>query len=154
MQVKAVPARKNRSGSKSQPSNSYRIEWGSACACLALLVALGGMAQNSATPPCGALRIDKVDDPTPINQAPDANPQMKMHDQEAKELTYAQANAERRKQIAEDSAKLLKLANDLKAEVDKTTKDTLSLNVIRKADEIEHLAHSVKEKMRLTVGAS
>jgi len=59
------------------------------------------------------------------------------------------ANAERRKQIADDSTKLLKLATDLKTEVDKTTKDTLSLNVIRKADEIEKLAHNVKEKMKL-----
>ena len=42
------------------------------------------------------------------------------------------------------------MATDLKAEVDKTTKDTLSLSVIRKADEIEKLAHSVKEKMKLT----
>jgi hypothetical protein len=30
----------------------------------------------------------------------------------------------------------------------------LSLNVIRKADEIEKLAHDVKEKMKLTVGGS
>jgi hypothetical protein len=63
-------------------------------------------------------------------------------------------NAERRKQIADDSARLLKLATDLKAEVDKTTKDTLSLNVIRKADEIEKLAHGVKEKMKVTTGAN
>ena len=62
------------------------------------------------------------------------------------------ANAERRKQIADDSARLLKLATDLKAEVDKTTKDTLSLSVIRKAEEIEKLAHSVRDKMRLTAG--
>jgi hypothetical protein len=64
------------------------------------------------------------------------------------------ANTERRKQIADDSARLLKLATDLKTEVDKTTKDTLSLNVIRKADEIEKLAHSVKEKMKLTAGTN
>jgi hypothetical protein len=38
--------------------------------------------------------------------------------------------------------------------VDKTTKDTLSLSVIRKAGEIEKLAHNVKEKMKLTVGGS
>jgi hypothetical protein len=61
-------------------------------------------------------------------------------------------DAERKKQIAEDSAKLLKLATELKAEVDKTTKDTLSMGVIRKADEIEKLAHSVKEKMKLAAG--
>jgi hypothetical protein len=64
------------------------------------------------------------------------------------------ANAERRKQIADDSARLLKLATDLKTEVDKTTKDTLSLSVIRKADEIEKLAHGVKEKMKLSEGTN
>jgi hypothetical protein len=58
------------------------------------------------------------------------------------------ADPERKKQIAEESAILLKLATDLKAEVDKTTKDTLSLNVIRKADQIEKLAHNVKESMK------
>ena len=63
---------------------------------------------------------------------------------------FTAANAERKKQIADDSTKLLKLATDLKTEVDKTTKDTLSLNVIRKADEIEKLAHDIKEKMKLT----
>jgi hypothetical protein len=30
----------------------------------------------------------------------------------------------------------------------------LSLNVIRKADDIERLAHSVKEKMKLSVGSN
>jgi hypothetical protein len=63
-------------------------------------------------------------------------------------------NADRKKQIAEESAALLKLATELKTDVDKTTKDTLSLAVIRKADEIEKLAHSVKEKMRLTAGTN
>ena len=53
-----------------------------------------------------------------------------------------------KKQITDESAQLLNMALALKAEVDKTTKDTLSLNVIKKADEIEKLAKSVKEKMK------
>jgi hypothetical protein len=61
-------------------------------------------------------------------------------------------NAERKEQIAAGSARLLKLATELKAEVDKSSKDTLSVSVIRKAEEIEKLAHSVKEKMRLAAG--
>jgi hypothetical protein len=61
-------------------------------------------------------------------------------------------NAERKKEIASDSARLLKLATDLKAEVDKTDKDTLSISVIRKADKIEKLAHSVKDKMKVATG--
>jgi hypothetical protein len=59
-------------------------------------------------------------------------------------------STDRKKQIADESANLLKLATDLKAEVDKTTKDTLSINVIRKADQIEKLAHNVKEQMKVT----
>jgi hypothetical protein len=91
----------------------------------------------------------------PIETAPpDKNAQLRMHEENmnAKPANFAAANAERKKQIAEDSAKLLKLATDLKTEVEKTSKDTLSLTVIRKADEIERLAHDVKEKMKLTVG--
>jgi hypothetical protein len=88
------------------------------------------------------------------NRIPDKNEQMEMHEKNAKQQDFAAANAERRKQIADDTEKLLKLANDLKAEVDKSNKDTLSLGVIRKADEIERLAHMVKEKMKLSVGGS
>jgi hypothetical protein len=93
--------------------------------------------------------------PAPILIAqPDANAQMKMHEQTAKQQNLDAANAERKKQIADVSAKLLKLATDLKIEVDKTDKDTLSLTVVQKADEIERLAHNVKEKTKLTVGSN
>ena len=51
----------------------------------------------------------------------------------------------RKKQIADESSQLLAMALSLKAEVDKTNKDTLSLKVIRKADQIERLAKTVKE---------
>jgi hypothetical protein len=57
-------------------------------------------------------------------------------------------NMDRQRQIISDTQKLVSLANELKTEVDKSTKDTLSIDVIKKADEIEKLAHSVKEKMK------
>jgi hypothetical protein len=57
-------------------------------------------------------------------------------------------NIERQRKIVEDTAKLLSLATELKGDVDKSDKNTLSLDVIKKADEIEKLAHSVKEKMK------
>jgi len=59
-------------------------------------------------------------------------------------------NNDRQKKLIEDTERLLALANELKLDVDKTNKDTLSLDVIKKADEIEKLAHSVKEKMKGT----
>jgi nitric oxide reductase activation protein len=57
-------------------------------------------------------------------------------------------NNDRQKRLVADTEKLLVLATDLKAQVDKSTKDTLSVDVIKKADEIEKLAHSVKERMK------
>ena len=88
------------------------------------------------------------------NRTPDANDVMQMREQQTKKQSFDAANAERRKQLVDDSALLLKLAAQLKTEVDKTTKDTLSLTVIRKADEIERLARGVKEKMKLSVGGN
>jgi hypothetical protein len=88
------------------------------------------------------------------NRPPDANAQMAMREEQGKKQNVDAANIERKRQITDDSARLLKLASDLKAEVDKTSKDTLSLGVIRKADEIEKLAHNVKEKMKLTMSAN
>jgi hypothetical protein len=58
------------------------------------------------------------------------------------------AEGDRKRQISDESTQLLAMAVALKAEVDKTNKDVLSLNVIRKADQIERLAHNVKEKMK------
>jgi len=88
------------------------------------------------------------------NRLPDKNDQMLMQEKQAKEQSFEAVNAERKKELSQESDMLLTLAMSLKAEVDKTDKDTLSLSVIRKADEIEKLAHSVKEKMKLTVGGS
>jgi hypothetical protein len=52
--------------------------------------------------------------------------------------------------VAADCASLQKLATDLKAEVDKTTKDELSVNVVRKAGEIEQLAREIRDKKGTT----
>jgi hypothetical protein len=86
------------------------------------------------------------------NRLPDANQVMEMREQKAKDQNFAAANALRKKQIADDTDKMIKLIADLKTEIDKTSKDELSLTVIRKADEIERLAHNIKEKMKLTAG--
>jgi hypothetical protein len=43
---------------------------------------------------------------------------------------------------------LLKLSVELKQSVDKSDENVLSLEVIKKAEEIEKLAHSVREKMK------
>jgi hypothetical protein len=58
------------------------------------------------------------------------------------------ANQERQAQLKRDTEKLLKLSTELKDYVDKTNENVLSFDVVKKAEEIEKLAHSVKEKMK------
>lgn len=58
------------------------------------------------------------------------------------------ANQERQTALKRDTEKLLKLSTELKEYVDKTNENMLSLDVVKKAEEIEKLAHSVKTKMK------
>ena len=78
---------------------------------------------------------------TPADTNGPLNPQL---EQEQSRLR----NTDRQKQLVTDTQKLLALANQLKADVDKSNKDMLSIDVIKKAEEIEKLAHQVKEKMK------
>lgn len=118
-------------------------------ACLALFLCVVGLFAFSQA----GQQSQSVPDPV-LTAPPDKNAQMQMQNDKSKKANFDGANSERKKQIADDTTKLLQLATQLKTEVDKTTKDTLSLNVIRKAESIEKLAHDVKEKMKVTVGAS
>lgn len=56
----------------------------------------------------------------------------------------------RKQEVAQECADLLKLASDLKAQVDKTRKDELSVTVVRKASELEQMAHKVRSGTALS----
>jgi hypothetical protein len=58
------------------------------------------------------------------------------------------ANLQRQAAIKADTDRLLKLAVELKDSVDKSNENLLSVDVLKKAEEIEKLAHSVKDKMK------
>ena len=58
------------------------------------------------------------------------------------------ANQQRQAELKRDTDKLVRLATELKQYVDKTNENVLSLEVLKKAEEIEKLAHSVKDKMK------
>jgi oligoribonuclease NrnB/cAMP/cGMP phosphodiesterase (DHH superfamily) len=58
------------------------------------------------------------------------------------------ANLQRQADIRKDTEKLLELATELKQYVDKSNENTLSLDVVKKAEQIEKLAKQVKEKMK------
>jgi len=70
-----------------------------------------------------------------------------MQDQRLKE-----ANLKRQQDIRADTDRLLQLATELKAAVDKANENLLSLDVVRKADEVEKLAKRVREKMKDAIG--
>jgi len=54
----------------------------------------------------------------------------------------------KRADLRADTEKLYRLTQELKVEVDKSNKDTLSVSVIKKAQEIERLAKSIKERSK------
>ncbi len=88
--------------------------------------------------------------PSP-NQGP-PNPNQGPSDEPTRERLEKEmakrANQEREAQLKRDTEKLFKLASELKDSVEKSNENTLSLDVVKKAEEIEKLAHSVKEKMK------
>lgn len=59
-----------------------------------------------------------------------------------------QQQKKRFEEMKRDSEKLLELATQLKQYVDKSGEDILSLEVLRKAEEMEKLARQVKNNMR------
>jgi hypothetical protein len=58
------------------------------------------------------------------------------------------AAKERVAALKHDTDRLLKLSVELKQYVDKSDENVLSVDVIKKAEEIEKLARSVKDKMK------
>ncbi len=86
----------------------------------------------------------------PASQQPGVEPQLNADPMTRKiqRDMQKQRNLQREEEIKRDTDKLLELATQLKQYVDKTNENIISLDVIRKADEIEKLAKSVKEKMR------
>jgi len=97
-------------------------------------------AQPNATP--------QAQTSSPAGAKPATDPLDKPQVEEPPPQPQSPPDTQPRNRISAESTHLLAMAVDLKAEVDKTTKDTLSLNVIRKADAIEKLAKTVKETMR------
>ncbi|MFZ0743184.1 MAG: hypothetical protein WAM85_02205 [Terracidiphilus sp.] len=63
-------------------------------------------------------------------------------------------NAERQRTMVSDADKLLKLATELRAEIEVDNPTSLSPDQMRKVAEIEKLARSVRQKMSLAIGGA
>lgn len=102
-------------------------------ACLITLAAQQNAGGQSTTPP------GRINPPG----AEDDDARSRMSSEMAKK-----AAKERVAALKTDTDKLLKLSVELKEYVDKSDENVLSLDVIKKAEQIEKLAHSVKDKMK------
>lgn len=98
-----------------------------------------GMQPNQPGPGSQPTILTPMDQPTVI-----ADPVRARMDTERMKAM----NDDRHKRLAADVDRLLALTNELKSSVDKATKDELSVEVIRKAAEIEKLAHDVQSRMK------
>ncbi|MGA7928544.1 MAG: hypothetical protein WCA20_21435 [Candidatus Sulfotelmatobacter sp.] len=106
-----------------------------------LLFAIPSHAQSQLPgPPAAPPPLMKAD-PTRPTDADEAQQRL------ARDMAK-KANLQRQAALKSDTDKLLKLAVDLKNSVDKSNENVLSLEVLKKAEEIEKLAHSVKDKMK------
>jgi len=75
-------------------------------------------------------------------------PQPSQAERDMEDRQLKLANKKRQEDIQKDTQKLFVLASELKEAVDKSNENMLSLDVIRKAEEVEKLAKKVKDKMR------
>lgn len=90
--------------------------------------------------------------PRIANEPPDANAIMMMQQRRHHDLQFDAANAERKRRMTEEAALLLRLAGEVKQEVDHSDQAAMRITY-RKTELIERLARDVQDKMKLTVGA-
>jgi hypothetical protein len=106
------------------------------CLCV---FAIPSLAQTGSSRP--PLPTPKTDSPLPMGDEDEATARIAsdMAKKAAKDRVAA---------LKHDTDRLLKLSVELKQSVDKSDENVLSVDVIKKAEEIEKLARSVKEKMK------
>ena len=97
-------------------------------------------AQGSGTGRNGGIGMPSVDG---RGQPPGLDPLPRMEEQQARSR-----NGERQKKLVADTDRLLALVEDLKHQIEQADKDGQPVDVTKKAEEIERLAKSVKERMK------
>jgi hypothetical protein len=127
-------------------SSLATLRWGRlGLGAVSVLLILGPLA-SSQTSNMPQMQTPQSMQPSPPFGEP-PNPADPMQRQQQERMEKAR-NSDRQKQLERDTDKLLELAKELKEEVNKSNKDTLSVDVVKKAAEIEKLAKSVKDRMR------
>lgn len=90
--------------------------------------------------------------PAPVTSSDAAKPANALAAAPAKPAVIPLPTDPRQRQVAVECTDLLQMATDLKSAVDKSTKDQLSIEVVRKAGAIEQYARKVRAGTQLTAG--
>jgi hypothetical protein len=106
---------------------------------LELLLSLPGYAQAPPGPPPSPAMRNSID-----------NPYFGSLDQNAalQVMRIRSLNLDRQKKLVSDTNKLLRMANELSAELSNSHSDSFTPDQLHKLGEIEKLAHNVREKMK------
>lgn len=123
-----------------------KLRWGRLGLGAAAVLLIAGSLGGSQISDTGQIPQVPTIQPRPPFGEP-SNPGDPMERQRQEKMEKAR-NLDRQKQLEKDTDKLLALAKELKEEVGKSNADTLSVDVVKKAAEIEKLAKSVKDRMR------
>ena len=86
--------------------------------------------------------------PTTAEQRPDTRNVPARGVEEVQQKDLKKFREIRQEEIRRDTEKLYQLSTELREYIEKNNGEFLSLDMIKKADTIEHLAHSVKKKMK------
>ena len=113
-------------------------------------VALGQATQSPATPAQQSSGPARTSNDAAASSKTDASAASKPGgaDANAPAAAGVQPVNDKQKKLAADTDRLLAMANDLKQQVDKTNKDVLSVDVIKKAEEIEKLARRIRGRLK------
>jgi hypothetical protein len=129
-------------------SSFAKLRWGTVALAGIMVAGLWGAGSRPRLHTVSAAQIQQPavpPMPPPFGSGGEPNDPIQHQQQEKMEKAR---NADRQKQLVQDTDKLLALAKELKEEVGKSNSDTLSIDVVKKAGEIEKLAKSVKDRMR------
>ena len=86
--------------------------------------------------------------PPAVQQGPDTRNVPVRSAQDAEQEQLKKYREMRQEEIRRDTEKLYQLTTELREYIEKNSGNVLSLDMVKKADTIEHLAHSVKQKMK------
>jgi hypothetical protein len=129
-------------------ANSQMIRW---AIFLALLASLFAVPTYSQSKPVNSTPTE----PKPeVNQTNPESKQSPADDSKAVASPPASPEESRQAEIEADTKKLYQVAAELRAEVARTYKDSLSLTVIKKAAEVEKLAKSLKARINKEAAAT